>query len=64
MSTNNQSDAAIVNLKGTNTALALKVDCNARYVNADPDKVVPSQFLKRQEILFVPEENLLQLQTV
>lgn len=38
MSTNNQSDAAIVNLKGTNTALALKVDCNARYVNADPDQ--------------------------
>ncbi|HET6990859.1 MAG TPA: AIR synthase-related protein, partial [Bacteroidia bacterium] len=38
MSTNNQSDAAIVNLKGTNTALALKVDCNARYVNADPEQ--------------------------
>ncbi|MDQ3111043.1 MAG: phosphoribosylformylglycinamidine synthase subunit PurL [Bacteroidota bacterium] len=38
MSTNGPSDAAIVNLKGTNTALALKVDCNARYVNADPEQ--------------------------
>ncbi len=38
MSTNNQSDAAIVNLKGTNTALALKIDCNARFVNADPEQ--------------------------
>jgi phosphoribosylformylglycinamidine synthase len=38
MSTNGPSDAAIVNLKGTNTALALKVDCNSRYVNADPEQ--------------------------
>jgi phosphoribosylformylglycinamidine synthase II len=37
MSTNSPSDAAIVNIKGTNKALALKVDCNARYVNADPE---------------------------
>jgi phosphoribosylformylglycinamidine synthase len=37
MSTNNPSDAAIVNLKGSNKALALKVDCNSRYVNADPE---------------------------
>ena len=37
MSTNAPSDAAIVNLKGTNKALALKVDCNSRYVNADPE---------------------------
>ena len=36
MSTNSRSDAAIVNLKNTNKALALTVDCNARYVNADP----------------------------
>ena len=37
MSTNAPSDAAIVNIKGTNKALALKIDCNARYVNADPE---------------------------
>jgi len=36
MSTNKPSDAAIVNVKKTNTALALKVDCNSRYVYADP----------------------------
>tara|TARA_B110000444_G_scaffold109061_1_gene102980 strand:+ start:785 stop:3007 length:2223 start_codon:yes stop_codon:yes gene_type:complete len=36
MSTNKPSDAAIVNLKNTNKALAMTVDCNARYVNADP----------------------------
>jgi phosphoribosylformylglycinamidine synthase len=37
MSTNSPSDAAIVNIKGTNKAIALKVDCNSRYVNADPE---------------------------
>jgi phosphoribosylformylglycinamidine synthase subunit PurL len=37
MSTNHSSDAAIVNLKGTNKALAMTVDCNSRYVNADPE---------------------------
>lgn len=37
MSTNQPSDAAIVNIKGTNKAIALKVDCNSRYVNADPE---------------------------
>ena len=37
MGTNRQSDAAIVNIKGTNKALALTVDCNSRYVNADPE---------------------------
>ncbi|MBN2682974.1 MAG: phosphoribosylformylglycinamidine synthase subunit PurL [Bacteroidales bacterium] len=37
MSTNTPSDAGIVNLKGTNKALALTVDCNARYVKADPE---------------------------
>ncbi len=36
-STNRQSDAAIVNIKGTNKAIALTVDCNSRYVNADPE---------------------------
>ncbi len=37
MSTNKPSDAAIVNIKETNKALALTVDCNGRYVNADPE---------------------------
>jgi phosphoribosylformylglycinamidine synthase subunit PurL len=37
MSTNGPSDAGIVNLKGTNSALALTVDCNSRYVHADPE---------------------------
>lgn len=37
MSTNAPADAAIVNLKGTNKALALTVDCNSRYVHADPE---------------------------
>ncbi len=37
MSTNIASDAAIVNLKGTKKALAMSVDCNSRYVNADPE---------------------------
>jgi phosphoribosylformylglycinamidine synthase subunit PurL len=37
MGTNNQSDASIVNIKGSKKALAMKVDCNSRYVNADPE---------------------------
>ena len=37
MSTNKPSDAAIVNIKGTKKALAMTVDCNARYVNANPE---------------------------
>jgi phosphoribosylformylglycinamidine synthase len=37
MSTNMQSDAAIVNIKGSSKALAMSVDCNSRYVNADPE---------------------------
>ncbi len=36
MITNNPSDAAVVNLKGTNKTLAFSVDCNSRYVKADP----------------------------
>ena len=31
-----KSDAGITNIKGTNRALAMTVDCNSRYVNADP----------------------------
>ena len=38
MSTNAPSDAAIVNIKNTNRAIALTVDCNARYVQADPEQ--------------------------
>ncbi len=38
ISVNFPTDAAVVNLKGTNKALALTTDCNARYVYADPDK--------------------------
>jgi phosphoribosylformylglycinamidine synthase len=36
MSTNSPSDAAIVRIEGSNKALAVTVDCNARYVYADP----------------------------
>ena len=37
MSTNKPSDAAVVNIKNTNKALVLSVDCNGRYVQADPE---------------------------
>ena len=37
MTTNRPSDAGISNIKGTNKALAMSVDCNSRYVNADPE---------------------------
>jgi phosphoribosylformylglycinamidine synthase subunit PurL len=37
-STNNPSDAAVVLAKGTGKALAVTVDCNSRYVHADPYK--------------------------
>jgi phosphoribosylformylglycinamidine synthase len=37
MSTNKPSDAAVVNIKNSNKALVLSVDCNGRYVNADPE---------------------------
>ena len=36
MATNFPSAAGVVNLKGTNKALVLTVDCNGRYVKADP----------------------------
>ncbi|MGM0477751.1 MAG: phosphoribosylformylglycinamidine synthase subunit PurL [Bacteroidota bacterium] len=38
MTTNRPSDAGIVNIKGSNRALAMTVDCNSRYVHADPHK--------------------------
>tara|TARA_B100000287_G_C20547478_1_gene747122 strand:+ start:1 stop:1164 length:1164 start_codon:yes stop_codon:yes gene_type:complete len=36
MSTNSPSDSAIVNLKGTEKSLFMTVDCNSKYVHADP----------------------------
>jgi phosphoribosylformylglycinamidine synthase len=36
MSTNIPSDAAIVSIKGSKKAIALTVDCNSRYVKANP----------------------------
>lgn len=37
ITTNRPSDAGIVNLKGSKRALAMTVDCNSRYVHADPE---------------------------
>ncbi len=37
MSTNEPSDSAVVNIKGTDKAINLTVDCNSRYVYADPE---------------------------
>ncbi len=36
--TNKVSDAGVIAVKGTNRALAVTTDCNARYVQADPEK--------------------------
>ena len=36
MTTNSPADAGIVHIKGTNRALAMTLDCNSRYVHADP----------------------------
>ena len=36
-STNEASDAAIVNVRGSKRAIAMTVDCNSRYVHADPE---------------------------
>lgn len=38
MTTNKESDAAVVRIKGTDKAIALTVDCNSTYVHADPYK--------------------------
>ena len=38
MTTNRPCDAAVVSVKGTDKAIALTVDCNSRYVYADPQK--------------------------
>jgi phosphoribosylformylglycinamidine synthase len=36
MTTNKPSDAAVVDVRGTRKGLAMSVDCNSRYVHADP----------------------------
>ena len=38
MGTNSPKDAGVVNIKGSNRALAMTVDCNARMVNANPEE--------------------------
>ncbi|TAF75859.1 MAG: hypothetical protein EAZ53_04930 [Bacteroidetes bacterium] len=38
MCTNAPSDSAVVKIKGTNKALAMNIDCNGRYVNANPEE--------------------------
>jgi phosphoribosylformylglycinamidine synthase len=38
MNTNNPSDASVVNIKGTKKAIVISVDCNSRYVHANPRK--------------------------
>ncbi|QMU26801.1 phosphoribosylformylglycinamidine synthase subunit PurL [Adhaeribacter radiodurans] len=38
MTTNSPSDAAIVKVKGSDKAIAITVDCNSRYVNANPEE--------------------------
>lgn len=37
MTTNAPSDAGVINIKGTDRSLAMTVDCNPRYVHADPE---------------------------
>jgi phosphoribosylformylglycinamidine synthase len=37
MTTNSPSDAGVINIKGTDRSLAMTVDCNPRYVHADPE---------------------------
>lgn len=38
LTTNRFADAGIINIKGTNTSLAVTTDCNSRYIKADPEK--------------------------
>ena len=38
MTTNAPSDAALVKVKGSDKAIAITVDCNSRYVNANPEE--------------------------
>ena len=36
--TNRHADAAIIRIKGTKKSISMTVDCNSRYVHADPEK--------------------------
>lgn len=36
LTTNRPADAGLINIKGTNTALAVTTDCNSRYVKSNP----------------------------
>ena len=38
VSTNNPSDAGVALVKGTNKGIVMSVDCNSRYVHADPEE--------------------------
>ncbi|WP_192821884.1 phosphoribosylformylglycinamidine synthase subunit PurL [Rufibacter sp. LB8] len=38
LTTNRPADAALVKVKGSDKAIAITVDCNSRYVNADPEE--------------------------
>ncbi|KAB1062130.1 phosphoribosylformylglycinamidine synthase subunit PurL [Salibacter halophilus] len=38
MTTNEPADAGVAQIKGSDRAIAMSVDCNSRYVNADPYK--------------------------
>ncbi|MBX9850843.1 MAG: phosphoribosylformylglycinamidine synthase subunit PurL, partial [Cytophagaceae bacterium] len=38
MSTNAPSDAAVVRVRGTEKSIVITVDCNSRYVNANPEE--------------------------
>lgn len=38
VTTNDASDAPVVRIKGTNKAISITVDCNGRYVQADPEQ--------------------------
>ncbi|WP_066829751.1 phosphoribosylformylglycinamidine synthase subunit PurL [Rufibacter ruber] len=38
LTTNRPADAGIVKVKGSDKAIAITVDCNSRYVNADPEQ--------------------------
>jgi phosphoribosylformylglycinamidine synthase len=38
MTTNAPSDAAVVKVKGTDKSIVVTVDCNSRYVHADPEE--------------------------
>ena len=38
LTTNAPSDAAVVNIRGTDKAISITVDCNSRYVNANPEE--------------------------